>query len=64
METLSKFMCPLPPLKEQEEIATYLDEKCTQIDRLIAKKEDLLADLESYKRSLMYEFVTGKKEVD
>lgn len=64
METLSKFMCPLPPLKEQRTIAEYLDEKCSEIDKLIAKKEELLADLESYKKSLIYEYVTGKKEVE
>lgn len=63
METLSKFMCPLPSLKEQREIAEYLDEECSEIDNLIAKKEELLADLEDYKKSLIYEYVTGKKEV-
>lgn len=63
METLSKFICPLPPLEEQKEIANILDEKCSEIDKLIAKKEELLKDLESYKKSLIYEYVTGKKEV-
>ncbi|GFI50454.1 hypothetical protein IMSAGC020_01660 [Lachnospiraceae bacterium] len=57
------FTIPIPPLEEQKEIATYLDGKCSEIDKLIAKKEELLADLESYKKSLIYEYVTGKKEV-
>lgn len=54
---------PIPSVDEQEEIVLYLDEKCTEIDALIAKKEQLLTDLESYKKSLIYEYVTGKKEV-
>lgn len=58
------FTIPIPPLEEQKEIAEYLDEKCFEIDKLIAKKEELLADLESYKKSLIYEYVTGKKEVE
>lgn len=49
--------------KEQEEIIKYLDIKCGEIDSLIAKKEALVADLEEYKKSLIYEYVTGKKEV-
>ena len=52
-----------PPLSEQQEIVAYLDEKCTAIDTLIAKKEQLLTELESYKKSIIYEYVTGKKEV-
>lgn len=58
------FTIPIPPLEEQKEIAEYLDEKCSEIDKLIAKKEELLADLEDYKKSLIYEYVTGKKEVE
>ena len=55
---------PVPKtLQEQEEIAAYLDIKCTEIDRLIAKKEQLVKELESYKKSLIYEVVTGKREV-
>ena len=48
---------------EQREIVAYLDEKCTAIDTLIAKKEQLLTELDSYKKSVIYEYVTGKKEV-
>ena len=50
------------PLDEQEEIADYLDEKCAAMDVLIAKKTALLSELETYKKSLIYEYVTGKKE--
>lgn len=52
-----------PPIDEQKEIADYLDAKCAEIDKLIAKKEQLVKELESYKKSLIYEVVTGKREV-
>ena len=64
--TLSKivdFYMTLPLIDEQQEIAAYLDEKCAAIDSLIASKEALIAELEAYKKSLIYEYVTGKKEV-
>ena len=51
------------PLDEQREIADYLDQKCAEIDDLIAKKEQFLVELENYKKALIYEYVTGKKEV-
>lgn len=54
---------PLPDLEEQQEIATYIRSKCAEIDGLIAKKEQLVKELESYKKSLIYEVVTGKREV-
>ena len=57
---------PLPvpnSLQEQQEIADYLDVKCAEIDGLIAKKEQLVKELESYRKSLIYEVVTGKREV-
>lgn len=50
-------------MMEQQEIVKCLDAKCSEIDKLIAKKEELLVDLESYKRSFIYEYATGKKEV-
>lgn len=53
----------LPPLEEQKEIANSLDAKCAEIDRLIAKKEQLVKELENYKKSLIFEYVTGKKEL-
>lgn len=52
-----------PSLNEQQEIVNYLDEKCSAIDNLIAKKEQYLSEIENYKKSLIYEYVTGKKEV-
>ena len=54
--------CPCPT-GEQKEIADYLDAKCAEIDKLLAKKEQLVKELESYKKSLIYEVVTGKREV-
>ncbi|MEJ5196504.1 restriction endonuclease subunit S [Faecalibacterium sp. HTF-128] len=54
---------PFPTFPEQEEIVNYLDAKCAEIDKLIAKKEQLVKELESYKKSLIYEVVTGKREV-
>ena len=60
---LYSIYCALPPLVEQEEIADYLDIKCAEIDKLIAKKEQLVIELESYKKCLIYEVVTGKREV-
>ena len=53
----------LPPIAEQIEIADYIDEKSAAIDALIAKKEAFAAELENYKKSMIYEYVTGKKEV-
>lgn len=53
----------VPPITEQKEIADYLDAKGAEIDKLIAKKEQLVKELESYKKSLIYEVVTGKREV-
>lgn len=50
-------------IEEQEEIAVYLDEKCSEIDSIITKKEKFLTELENYKKSMIYEYVTGKKEV-
>lgn len=58
------FRVPVPSESEQEEIANYLDEKCIEIDNLISAKEQLVEDMESYKKSLIYEYVTGKKEVE
>lgn len=64
IESINTTKLLLPPIEEQKQIARYLDEKCSEIDKLIAKKEELLVDLESYKKSLIYEYVTGKKEVE
>ncbi len=50
-------------IKEQNKIVKYLDEKCNEIDRLIESKEKIVEELEQYKKSVIYEYVTGKKEV-
>lgn len=54
---------PCPPIEEQREILAYLNKKSSEIDSLITKKEHFLTELDSYKKSLIYEYVTGKKEV-
>lgn len=53
----------LPPIQEQHSIAVYLDTKCAEIDAIIAKKQELLDKLAAYKKSLIFECVTGKWEV-
>ena len=53
----------VPYIKEQVEIADYIDEKAAEIDALIQKKQQFLVEMESYKKSLIFEYVTGKKEV-
>lgn len=62
-EKLQNIWVPLPDLEEQQEIATYIRSKCAEIDKLVVKKEQLVKELESYKKSLIYEVVTGKREV-
>lgn len=57
------FSITVPSYEEQQEIANYLDKKCSIIDELTAKKEQYLSEIENYKKSLIYEYVTGKKEV-
>ncbi len=52
-----------PPLPEQHRIADFLDRKCAGIDNILAKKQQFIKELEAYKKSLIYEYVTGKKEV-
>lgn len=54
---------PCPPAEEQKKIVTHLNEKCNKIDQLIAIKQAKIEKLEQYKRSLIYEYVTGKKKV-
>lgn len=53
----------IPSLEEQKQIVAFLDKKCTQIDSIIADKKEQLEVLENYKKSVIYEYVTGKKEV-
>jgi type I restriction enzyme S subunit len=53
----------LPPKSEQDEIANFIDIKCAEVDAVIADKKAQLETLDEYKKSLIYEYVTGKKEV-
>lgn len=61
MRTLERLKVFVPPLDEQYAITECLDAKCIQIDRLVAIKQAKIEKLEQYKRSLIYEYVTGKK---
>lgn len=63
MRTLEKLKICVPPLSVQQEIIRYLDEKSKKLDAIIKEKTDLISDLESYKKSLIYEVVTGKRKV-
>lgn len=60
---LGVFKICVPSVEEQEEIVAYLDKKTVETDAIITKKEQFLAELDTYKKSLIYEYVTGKKEV-
>ena len=61
--SFNNFKIPVPPKDEQDEIADYLDTKCSEIDAIIADKKRQRGILAEYKKSLIYEYVTGKKEV-
>ena len=60
---IARLLIVLPPKEEQKEIADYLDKKCTAIDTAIEQKQNLIEKLTEYKKSLIYECVTGKKEI-
>ena len=62
-EQFGAILAPVPPIEEQQQIADYLDKKCKEIEGVIADKQSQIETLESYKKSLIYECVTGKKEV-
>ncbi len=62
-QDLLKFKVLLPPIEEQNEIVQYLNEKCTAIEQSIAEKMKQIETLKAYKSSLIYEYVTGKKQV-
>lgn len=62
-QEMKNISIPVPPLDEQEEIARFLDKKCAEIDEIIKEKNSQLEVLDAYKKSLIYEYVTGKKEV-
>ena len=53
----------LPPIGEQDTISDYLNEKCAKINELISIKQGKIFNLNTYKKSLIYEYVTGKREV-
>lgn len=57
------FTIPLPPIEEQIEIVGFIKKRSLELNKLIMKKELLVQELESYKKSLIYEVVTGKREV-
>ena len=63
MRTLEKLIVCIPPLSEQRAIASYLDTKCSEIDALVALKQAKIEELKEYKKSVIFEYVTGKKEV-
>lgn len=54
---------PVPSVKDQQQIADHLDKKCAEIDKLISVKQQKIEKLNEYKKSLIYEYVTGKKQV-
>lgn len=63
IETINTTMLTIPPIETQNEIVEYLDNKCIEINNLISSKERMIDELQQYKKSLIYEYVTGKKEV-
>lgn len=62
-DQLGAISVPVPPIDEQREIAKYLNGKVAEIDTVIEQKQKQLTVLDTYKKSLIYEYVTGKKEV-
>ena len=63
VERIKALSIPLPPASEQQSIANYLDQKCKEIDELISIKKEKIEHLKAYKKSVIYEYVTGKKQV-
>ena len=63
IDSIGRAKIPLPPVSEQEFIADFLDEKCTQIDELLQIKQSQLSSIKRHKKSLIYEYVTGKTRV-
>ena len=61
--TILQFSVPVPSLKEQQEIVEMLNQKCDSINKIIVEKQKLINDLEAYKKSLIFEVVTGKRQV-
>ena len=63
-ENIMSFVIPLPSPAEQSIIVRYLNHKCKTVEGLITEKQSLIDDLESYKKSLIYEVVTGKRRIE
>jgi len=63
ISTIRNFQIPCPSIEEQRKIAKYIDDRTFNIDSIISEKQSLIADLETYKKSLIYEVVTGKRKV-
>lgn len=63
-DDLRTFKVPVPSIEEQNEIVKYLENKCIEIDNLISSKQKIIDELELYKKTIIYEYVTGKKEVN
>lgn len=64
ISTIINYEIPIPSYEEQNKLASFLQEKCSQIDKLIALKQQKIEKLQQYKKSLIYEYVTGKKGVE
>jgi type I restriction enzyme S subunit len=64
MDNMNNSYIATAPLSEQQAIADYLDEKCADIDSLIQTKQSKIDSLKEYKKSIIYEYVTGKREVE
>ena len=63
-EIVRNYIVPIPPIEEQQKISDYLNTKCTEIDNLISIKQSKIDSLKEYKKSIIYEYVTGKREVN
>ena len=63
ISTVRNFLIPVLPISEQQEIEEYIDKKMSQLDKEIEHRENLICKLNEYKKSLIYEVVTGKQEV-
>lgn len=62
-QEMKKILVPFPPLPEQKRIVAHLDSVCASMDDVVAEKQATVSDLESYRKSLIYEVVTGKRRV-
>ena len=63
-EIVRNYIVPIPPIEEQQKISDYLNTQCTEIDNLISIKQSKIDSLKEYKKSIIYEYVTGKRGVE